>query len=79
VIGPNGIGQFLGVRTRLVERLLRQLRYAVDLVGPLHVGLSLDYVFDVFEFEQLAQHNPQMVPAGWDIADATSMVGVPLR
>ena len=46
VVGLSGIGSFLGASTELVARLLRQLRYVIDLVGTDHVGLSLDYVFD---------------------------------
>ena len=30
----------------LLQPLLRQLLYVIDLVGPDHVGLGLDYVFD---------------------------------
>ena len=46
VNGLSGIGPLLGVNENLVERLLHQLRYAVDLVGAEHADLSLDYVFD---------------------------------
>jgi len=64
VIGLNGIGPFLGVEDGLVPALLRHIRYVVDLVGPDHVGLGLDYLFDREEFEADVQSNPTMFPQG---------------
>lgn len=64
VIGLSGIGGFLGARTQLVERLLRQIRYVVDLVGPQHVGLGLDYVFDASELEEALRRNPTLFARG---------------
>ncbi|ATE65785.1 hypothetical protein CMV14_16410 [Rhizorhabdus dicambivorans] len=45
VIGLSGFGPFLGDGDP-VGNLVMQLRCAIDLVGPAHVGLGLDYVFD---------------------------------
>jgi len=73
VIGLSGISSFLGVTEGLTERLLRQLRYAIDLVGPAHVGLGLDYVFDTDELMDLVRANPSLYPA--DIAAEFPMVG----
>jgi membrane dipeptidase len=64
VIGLSGIGPFLGANDKLTERLLRQLRYVIDLVGPEHVGLGLDYVFDQSDFEEYVRANPALFPAG---------------
>lgn len=64
VVGLSGIGPFLGVSTGLVERLLRQLRYVIDLVGPEHVGLGLDYVFDCGELDEHVRQNPHLYPPG---------------
>jgi membrane dipeptidase len=64
VIGLSGIGTFLGTQENVVERLLRQLRYVIDLVGPDHVGLGLDYVFDVGELEHAVRVNPALFAAG---------------
>jgi membrane dipeptidase len=58
VIGLSGIGKFLGASEKPVERLLQQLRYAIDLVGAEHVGLGLDYVFDVSELAAAIRLNP---------------------
>jgi membrane dipeptidase len=62
VIGLNGIGPFLGVREDIVPALVRNIGYAVDLVGPEHVGLGIDYLFDQDELEADKQANPSMYP-----------------
>jgi membrane dipeptidase len=64
VVGLSGIGPFLGTSTDLVQRLLRQLRHVIDLVGPAHVGLGLDYVFDREELEADLRAKPHLYPAG---------------
>jgi membrane dipeptidase len=46
VIGITGIGMFLGRGDASVDALIRHVDYAVELVGPEHVGLSTDWVFD---------------------------------
>lgn len=72
VIGLSGIGPFLGTDVNLVERLLRQLRYVIDLVGADHVGLGLDYVFDLTELDEYVRLNPSLFPPG--IAGGMGMV-----
>lgn len=62
VIGISGIGPYLGTGASLVECLLRQIRYVVDLVGADHVGLGLDYVFDRTELDKYLRLNPQLFP-----------------
>jgi membrane dipeptidase len=64
VVGLSGIGPFLGVNANLLERLLRQLKYVIDLIGPDHVGLGLDYVFDRAALEENVRRNPTLYPAG---------------
>jgi membrane dipeptidase len=64
VFGLSGVGSFLGTHTQVVERLVRQLRYVIDLVGPRHVGLGLDYVFDLNEMEAHVKAHPELYPAG---------------
>jgi membrane dipeptidase len=72
VIGLSGIGPFLGVQVNLVERLLQQLRYVIDLVGVEQVGLGLDYVFDRTELDEHVRLNPTLYPPG--IAGGLGMV-----
>ena len=52
VIGINGVGPFLGVTTDgPVAAMFRHIDHVVQLVGPDHVGLALDYVFDMQELQ----------------------------
>ena len=74
VIGLSGIGPFLGADTKLVQRLLRQLRYVIDLVGARHVGLSLDYTFDSAELDDFMRLNPTLFPAGLEAGAGIPMV-----
>jgi membrane dipeptidase len=46
VVGINGIGFFLGDNDVRPERIVRHIDHVAQLVGPDHVGVSLDYVFD---------------------------------
>lgn len=62
VIGLNGFETFLGGGANLVDSLLRQLNYVIDLVGPDHVGLSLDYCFDTSDFQEDVRRNPHLYP-----------------
>jgi membrane dipeptidase len=64
VFGLSGIGKFVGTNTDVVGRLLRQVRHVIDLVGPEHVALGLDYVFDVSELEAAVKSNPAFYAPG---------------
>lgn len=46
VVGVNGIGPFLGDNDDRPETLVHHIDYIAQLVGPDHVGIALDYVFD---------------------------------
>lgn len=88
VVGANGIGLFLG-EGDLVESFTRHVDYMVQLIGVEHVGLGLDYVFDMGELEDLTsdpttfppelgyQGGIQMVPpeAMEDIVGGLSRLG----
>lgn len=52
VVGVNGIGIFLGDNDNSTEAFVRHIDYIVQLVGPDHVGIGLDYVFDVQEMTE---------------------------
>lgn len=47
VIGLNGLDIFLGEGDDLVSLLIDHINYLVQLLGPEHVGLGLDYVLDM--------------------------------
>jgi membrane dipeptidase len=51
VIGINGFGIFLGNNDNSTDAVVRHIDYIAQLVGPDHVGLGLDYVFDVQEMQ----------------------------
>lgn len=73
VVGLSGIGAFLGSDEQLIERLLRQLRYVIDRIGPQHVGLGLDYVFDRDTLNANVRRNPALYPPG--VAGNLQMLG----
>jgi membrane dipeptidase len=67
VVNLNGVGLFLGPGAdgrgdNSTETLLRHIDHAVQLTGPQHVGLGLDYVFDVSELEEYLRKNPDRFP-----------------
>jgi membrane dipeptidase len=69
VIGINGVGIFLGDNDASVSAMARHIDYAVQLVGPEHVGIGTDYVFDNDDLSKELAKNTQVFPAsyqGWD-------------
>ncbi len=65
VIGINGVGIFLGDNDIRTETVVRAIDEAVDVVGPHHVGLGLDYVFDQDELNAFLTDNRDTFPAGF--------------
>lgn len=63
VVGVNGIGLFLGDNDNRTETWFRHLDHMVQLVGPDHVGLGLDYVFDMSEIDAFHRSRPELFPA----------------
>ena len=53
VVGINGLSTFLGPGEDLVEAFVRHVDHVVRLVGPEHVALGLDYVFDRQELDEI--------------------------
>ena len=64
VIGINGVGIFLGDNDVSVQAMARHIDYAVELVGPQHVGIGTDYVFDTDDLN-LELANSQIFPASY--------------
>jgi membrane dipeptidase len=62
VIGINGVGIFLGDNDISVQAMVRHIDYAVELVGPAHVGIGTDYVFDNDDLNRELAENPQIFP-----------------
>lgn len=61
VIGINGIGDFLGGTSS--ELIVQNIEYVMDLVGPEHVGMGLDYVIDKQELIDYIEGHPEIFPA----------------
>lgn len=61
VVGINGIGPFLGSGDP-VTRVFRHIDHVVQLVGPDHVGIALDYVYDTKEVDEWVSARPDLYP-----------------
>ncbi len=62
VVSINGIGDFLGDKDNSTETLLNHIDYTAKLIGPEHVGLGLDYVYDLGELETYIAQHPNSFP-----------------
>jgi membrane dipeptidase len=60
VIGINGIGDFLGGTSS--ELIVANIEYVMNLVGPEHVGIGLDYVVDKQELIDYIEGHPDVFP-----------------
>ena len=61
VIGINGVGLFMSPDATNIsaELIFKNLDYTVQLVGPEHVGLGIDYFEKLAELRQFAQDNKE--------------------
>jgi membrane dipeptidase len=64
VVGINGVGIFLGRNDISSETYARHVDHAVQLVGPEHVSIALDYVFDLEELEAYVRKMQHTFPPG---------------
>jgi membrane dipeptidase len=64
VIGLNGIGHFMDDREARSESIFRCIDYVVQMVGPEHAGIGLDYPFPVGgeEIDSLLRRHPEFWP-----------------
>jgi membrane dipeptidase len=46
VVGVNGIGLFLGDDDISTAAMVRHILYYIDLIGPAHIGIGIDYFHD---------------------------------
>jgi membrane dipeptidase len=60
VVGINGIGDFLGGTSS--ELIVQNIEYVMNLVGPEHVGIGLDYVVDKEELIEYIEGHPDVFP-----------------
>jgi membrane dipeptidase len=71
VVGINGIGDFLGGTSS--ELVVQNIEYVLNLVGPEHVGIGLDYVVDKQELIEYVENHPDIFPPD-KIQDVLSFV-----
>jgi len=62
VIGINGLSPFLGTGAGPVAQMFRHIEHMVELVGADHVGLALDYVYDLEEMNAWLSDRPDLFP-----------------
>ncbi len=62
VIGVNGLGEFLDDPHATSASIFRHLDHMVNLVGPQHVGIGLDYVKNTAGLWNWVRDNPEMWP-----------------
>jgi membrane dipeptidase len=60
IVGINGVGEFLGGTSS--ELVVENIEYVMDLAGPEHVGLGLDYVIDKQELIDYIKNHPDTFP-----------------
>ncbi len=74
VVGLNGLSTFLGGKDGMVERFVRHVDHVVQIVGPAHVGLGLDYVFDTSELDAFLEKMRATFPPGLGYDDGLEML-----
>ena len=62
VINLMGISLFLGDAQSSTDSFMRHLDHVVNVAGPEHVGLGLDYVFDAAELDEYVRSRPDFFP-----------------
>ena len=62
VLGMTGLSAFLGGAGATPERVVDHIDHVANLVGPEHVGLGLDYVYDLETFETFVARMPDPYP-----------------
>ncbi len=69
VMGMTCLGGFLGGEGATPARIVDHIDHVVQLVGPQHVGLGLDYVYDIQSFETFVSRMPDRYPPGRGYSD----------
>ena len=64
VVGINGVGIFLGHNDISSATYARHVDHVVQLVGPAHASIALDYVFDSAELDEYTRTMQHTFPPG---------------
>jgi membrane dipeptidase len=65
VVCINGVGIFLGNNDISVSTFVNHVDYVAQRIGPEHVGLGLDYVFDLAGMDALLADSANIWPEGY--------------
>lgn len=68
LVGISGCSGYLGSETNLAEAIVRHIDHICALVGPKHVGLGLDVVFDSAALNSWIRSRPDEWPVAADPA-----------
>ena len=74
VVCLNGVGIFLGENDASSETIARHIDYVVEQAGIDHVGIGLDYVFDMEELNEYLRQNPDTFPPEGGYAEGVRFV-----
>jgi membrane dipeptidase len=74
VIGITGPSVLMGGDDNSTDRFIRHIDHVVQLVGPAHVGIGLDYMFDMTEVEDYLAKMKGKFPPGMGYASEIKMV-----
>ncbi len=74
VVGITGFGYFLQNQDTSPDNFVRHVDYAVERVGPDHVALGLDYVFDEQELKDFLASHPDLYPRSAGYTGTSEMV-----
>lgn len=74
VIGITGYGVFLGDNNISTENYVKNIDYVAQLVGVQHVGIGLDYVYDMESFVNFARRHPEQYPQDGGYFDEVKQV-----
>ena len=74
VVGITGIGYFLQHQDISPDNFVRHIDYAVERVGPDHVALGLDYVFDEQELKDFLENHRDLFPKSAGYTGSTQMI-----
>ena len=68
LVGMSGSSEYIGEASCSNEAILRHIDYVAELVGPRHVGLGLDLVFDADALNRWIRQRPDEWPQARDPA-----------
>ncbi len=74
VVGLNGIGIFLGNNDTSTDAFVRHVDYVIQLLGPEHVALGIDYAVDQKEIEEYVAKMRATFPPGLGYESGVRMI-----